>query len=150
LVQRGVQGLTLRKIADEVGCSTTVLYTQFGNKQGVVDAVIEEGFDRLWRQEESASRDGHPLAQLAALANAYRAHALESPDYYRVMFGGIVPGAHQVGRTPKHDRPTFRILIDRVQACIEAGIFRPEDPRSIALILWSAVHGVVSLEIAGE
>lgn len=150
LVERGVPGLSLRRIADEVGCSTTVLYTRFGNKQGMVDAVIEEGFDRLWQQEASASTEGTPLQQLASLADAYRAHALASPDYYRVMFGGIVPGADRFGRSPKHERPTFQVLIDRVQACIDAGIFRPEDPKTIARVLWSAVHGVVSLEIAGE
>ncbi|MDP9356610.1 MAG: TetR/AcrR family transcriptional regulator, partial [Chloroflexota bacterium] len=49
LVEEGLQGLSLRRIAGAVGCSTTVLYTLFGGKSGIVEALWLEGFARLWR-----------------------------------------------------------------------------------------------------
>jgi hypothetical protein len=42
----------MRRIASEVGCSTSVRYTMFGGKAGVVEALWAGGFERLrlrWR-----------------------------------------------------------------------------------------------------
>ena len=150
LVHEGLAALTLRRIAREVGCSTTVLYTLFGGKQGVVDALWLEGFARLWRQEEEALAAADPLARLAALGRAYRQHALANPDYYRVMFGSAVPGFRPSAESLARGRHTFQVLVDAVRACVEAGLFRPEDPELIATVLWATVHGVVSLELAGN
>ena len=149
LVQEGLPALTLRRVAREVGCSTTVLYTLFGGKQGIVDALWQEGFDRLWQAEEGALAGDEPLERLAALGRAYRTNALQNPDYYRLMFGGAVPGFHPSDRAGR-DRPTFQVLVDAIRACIAAGLVRPEDPVQIALVLWATVHGVVSLELAGN
>jgi AcrR family transcriptional regulator len=150
LVAEGLDGLTLRRIAREVGCSTTVLYTQFGGKHGLLDALLLEGFDRLWQAEAATLAEPDPLARLAALGRAYRQNALRHPDYYRVMFGGALPGLRPSERVERRRRPTFRVLVDAVRACVEAGVLRPDDPERIALILWATVHGVVSLEISGE
>ena len=149
LVQEGLGAITLRRIAREVGCSTTVLYTLFGGKQGVVDALWEEGFDRLWRAEEAALAAPDPLARLAALGRAYRQHALENPDYYRVMFGAVLPGVRPSHETAGRGRRTFRVLVDAVRDCMDAGAFRREDPHPVATVLWATVHGVVSLQLAG-
>jgi AcrR family transcriptional regulator len=68
-----------------VGCSTTVLYTMFGGKEGLADALSREGFERL-RCRLDRVPDEDPLARLRALAHAYRANALAERAYYRVMF----------------------------------------------------------------
>jgi hypothetical protein len=39
-------------------------------------------------------------------------------------------------------------LIEIVRACIDEGLFRPEDPRFIAQVLTAAAHGAVSLELS--
>ena len=149
LVQEGLPALTLRRVAREVGCSTTVLYTLFGGKPGIVAALWQEGFDRLWQAEAGALASDDLLERLTALGEAYRANALQNPDYYRLMFGGAVPSYHPSDEAGR-DRPTFRVLVDAVQACIDAGLLRPEDPAQIALVLWATVHGVVSLELSGN
>ena len=149
LVEEGLRGLSLRRIAGAVGCSTTVLYTLFGGKNGIVEALWLEGFARLWQAEERAERGQDPLARLAALGGAYRTHALENPDYYRVMFGGAVPGFRPSERALDLSRETFRVLVDAARDCIEAGLFRPEDPEVVASVLWTVVHGAVSLQLNG-
>jgi hypothetical protein len=37
-----------------------------------------------------------------------------------------------------------------VRAAMDAGALRPGDPQAVAEVLWAAVHGVVSLELAGH
>jgi len=150
LVEDGPTALTMRRVAAEVGCSTTVLYTLFGGKPGLVEALWREGFDRLWQAETAAPTAADPLDRLAALGHAYRAHALANPDYYRLMFGGAIPGFRPSDEALATSRQTFQALVDAVGEGIGAGILRPEDPELVASVLWATVHGVVSLQLAGH
>jgi len=150
LATEGIGALSLRRVAADVGCSTTVLYTQFGGKPGLVEALWREGFARLWSAEQAALAGGDPLARVAALGRAYRAHALATPDFYRLMFGGAIPGFTPSATALGASRRTFGVLVDAARDCIDAGIFRPEDPELIATVLWATVHGVVSLQLSGN
>src|SRR5688572_18117224 len=75
LLAEGPQALTMRRIAGEVGCSTTVLYTLFGDKHGLANALYLEGFARLRQRLEAVERGDDPLAYLGALGRAYRENA---------------------------------------------------------------------------
>jgi AcrR family transcriptional regulator len=149
LVREGLASFSLRRVAREFGCSTTVLYTLFGNKQGLVEALWLEGFERLWRAEES-TQETDPLRRLASLAQVYRRHALADPDYYRVMFGGAIADFQPSDAAVAVSRKPFRVLVDAVQACMAAGVFLPADPELVAAALWATVHGVISLQLAGN
>ena len=91
LETEGPDALTMRRIASEAGCSTSVLYTMFGGKTGVTDGLWREGFERLRQALQQAEGDG-PLGRLAAMGRAYRANALANPAYYTVMFQRPIPG----------------------------------------------------------
>jgi AcrR family transcriptional regulator len=147
LLEEGIAGLNMRRIASDVGCSTTVIYTMFGGKAGLVDALWVEGFERLWQAEEAVDTAADPLTRLGALGSAYRANALANPDYYRLMFGSAVPGFRPSPEASERSRRTFQVLIEAVDDCISTGMFRPNDSELVASILWATVHGVVSLEI---
>ena len=144
----GPQALTMRRIAGEVGCSTSVLYGMFGGKAGVAEALWTEGFQRLHAALAAVDRDD-PLARLAGLGQAYRACALANRSYYAVMFARPIPGfepspdAYEVSLRP------LRLLTEAVADCVAAGVFRPVEPAHAARVLWAASHGVVSLELAG-
>jgi AcrR family transcriptional regulator len=149
LTDEGPGALTMRRIAAEVGCSTTVLYTLFENKANLADALYLEGFDRLRRTLEAVPRSGDPLADLRDLGRAYRASALANPSYYGVMFGRPIPGFVPPPESREQAGEALAILVRAVAACVGAGAFRAEDPRATAEVLWAAVHGAVSLELAG-
>jgi AcrR family transcriptional regulator len=150
LVTQGPQALTMRRVAAAVGCSTTVLYTAFGSKDGLADALFREGFERLrHRLEAVASGDG-PLARLRALAHAYRDRALESRSYYGVMFQQAIPGYRPSAASLAAAGASLEVLTDAVRACMDAGALRAGDPRAVTEVLWAAVHGAVSLELAGH
>jgi len=149
LEAEGPDALTMRRIAGEAGCSTSVLYTMFGGKPGVAEGLWREGFDRLRQAMERASGDD-PLARLAAIGQAYRANALANRAYYAVMFQRPIPGFEPSAEAYADSLQPLRILIDAVAGCIAAGVFRPADPAHVAGVLWAAAHGAVSLELAGH
>lgn len=150
----GIDGLSLRSIAARAGTSTTAVYSLFGSRESLVDAVAQEGFRRFAAHLDRA-RGEDPRAALFSLGLAYRANALDNPHFYRVMFGQIPAEA-----SPKAAEGTFGVLVDAVAAVL--GVDSPDsrgrdvdDPadRSAASAaarrLWAYVHGLVTLELAG-
>jgi len=149
LEDEGPQALTMRRIAQAAGCSTTVLYTIFAGKAGVAEGLWLEGFERL-RQALAAVQDTEPLTRLAGMGRAYRANALANPAYYAVMFQRPIPGFEPSADAHECSLEPLRLLTAAVADCVEAGVFRAVDPAHIAGVLWAAAHGAVSLELAGR
>ena len=148
LVGEGPQALTMRRVAGEIGASTTVLYTMFGGKDGLAEALYREGFARLRRRlvaaVEAAGDD--PGERLAATARAYRENALAERAYYGVMFGRAIPGFTPSAEAVAESRRSFDVLSDAVADLGgSAG-----DGVSATDLLWAVAHGVVSFELAGH
>ncbi|MGO4634137.1 TetR/AcrR family transcriptional regulator [Streptomyces sp. 2RAF24] len=150
LVSEGPAALTMRRIAADIGSSTKVLYTMFGGKEGLIDALYREGFARLRRAQAAVPRAGDPLVHLTRLGQAYRAHALAEPAYYRVMFEQPVPGFRPSPDALAVAEGAFETSAAAVAACMAAGVFRPGDTHELSKLLWAASHGAVSLEIGGH
>lgn len=153
LVEEGPQALTMRRVASEVGCSTTVLYTMFGGKGGLADALYREGFERLTRrleEAENADDSDDPVVQAAALAIAYRESALADRNYYEVMFGRAIPGFEPSAESLAVADASLGMLAKAVREAMDAGVLVEGDAGAVAEVLWAAAHGVVSLELAGH
>src|SRR3954452_17935217 len=149
LVKEGPQALTMRRLAAAAGCSTTVLYTTFGGKNGIAEALYREGFARFSRKLAAVPHFDDPLERLIAIGRAYRENAIENPTYYGVMFAGAIPGFVPSEAALVEAAPTLQTLIDQVQVCMDAGALEAGDPQAVAEVLWAATHGAVSLELAG-
>jgi AcrR family transcriptional regulator len=150
LVEEGPQALTMRKLAGALGCSTTVLYTMFGGKDGIADALFLEGFARLRRRLEAVPSDLPPMERLRGIGQAYRENALAERPYYGVMFEQALPGYQPSPESLALSRTSLAVLTETVEACIAAGLLRAADPIEVTEVLWAAVHGAVSLELAGK
>ncbi|MDR8414726.1 TetR/AcrR family transcriptional regulator [Nonomuraea sp. 3-1Str] len=150
LVSDGPESLTMRRIASEAGCTTTVIYTMFGNREGLAEALYLEGFERFRRFLDAVPQRDNPFEYLSALGPAYRQACLAEPGYYSLMFERAIPGFEPSERARTLARAALNIL-DRVIAdCISAGYLVPTQPRKIADALWAAAQGAVSLERAGH
>lgn len=153
LVEEGPQALTMRRVASAAGCSTTVLYTMFGGKGGLADALYQEGFERLTRRLEEAKNaddSDNPIAGAAALAVAYRESALADRNYYGVMFGQAIPGFEPSQESLAVADASLGMLAEAVREAMDAGVMVEGDAGAVAEVLWAAAHGVVSLELAGH
>jgi AcrR family transcriptional regulator len=144
IATEGSAGLTLRRVADEVGTSTMAVYTHFGGMQNLRQEVRREGFARLRAHLDGVRPGGDPLADLARLGWAYHDNALENPNLYRAMFmDSAEPAPDGIGLD------TFEQLVTGVDRCLAAGRFRAADPYGLALQLWSMAHGVIALQLSG-
>src|SRR3954453_10052292 len=89
LREHGAGALTVRSVAAAAGCSTTGVYTWFGSKNGLVEAIFVDGFRRFHDAQQHVLDDEG--ADLGALADVYRTWALANPTHYQVMFQAAVP-----------------------------------------------------------
>lgn len=153
LAEQGPHGLSLRKVAAEAGGSTQLVYTLFGGKPGLVDALYAEGFRRLAEAQQEALVDAPPPGdpdRICALGHAYRAFARAEPWFFSVMFGRAVPGFTPRRHTRAGSRAsTFGVLVQTVQECLDAGSLVAPDAVDLARLCWGTVHGLTSLEQNG-
>lgn len=142
----GEAGLSLRRLARDTGTSTTAVYSLFGSKAGLVNALHAEALTRFAGFMRGVEYTGDPIEDLARLSRAYRASAHADPNYYRVIFGGEYPEELDPG-LQLLAAETFAPLVEVVRHCVDEGLFLPEKPAHVAHSLWAAVHGLVSLEL---
>jgi AcrR family transcriptional regulator len=148
LSDEGAAALTVRRIATEAGCSTMGIYSRFGGKDGVVDALYVEGFQFLCSGMSELPHTDDPVEDLRRCELRYRELALAHATHYMVMFGGAVPDFEPSPESKALALDAFARLVANVQRCVDVGAFKGHADE-LAHTLWSAMHGQVMLEIVG-
>jgi AcrR family transcriptional regulator len=150
LVREGPGGLTVRAVAAEAGIAPMSVYNRFGGKDGLVDALLIKGFDRL-RASIEAGREPDMLARLRNCGLRYREFALANPHFYALMFEEVNPHEHdrEDNEVAEHARAAFAALVRTVELAAAAGVIEAANPVDVAQQVWSAVHGAVALEMKG-
>ncbi len=145
--------VSMRAVADEVGCTATAIYRHFDDRTDLIFEVCRRLFAALEASVEEAvvgiGASGEPLADLRARGQAYIRFGLEHPEAYRVLFMGhaaIVPD--DFDDEELLDLGGFKGVVASVRRCMEAGELADGDPFEVALVLWSGVHGLTSLLIS--
>ena len=146
----GYADLSMRKIAGAVGCSATSIYLHFENKDALVHALIDDGFELLnARLHQAADAHSDATTRLEALARAYVAFGTENPEYYEVMFQ-LHP--ERMARYPaeayRRARRNLELLAEALTDGTAARALAAPAPEVAAHVLWAAMHGVVSLLLA--
>lgn len=148
LVRDGLGGLTVRAVATEAGVAPMGVYSRFGNKDGLVAAVLARGFEGL-RAATTQDDDPDPVARLLVCGRNYRRFALGHPQHYAAMFGAGFAAAAPTAELAERATAAFQALVDRVRYAMDRGVLRAGDPVETAQVIWSSVHGAVSLELGG-
>src|SRR3712207_1232730 len=149
LVRDGLGGLTVRAVATEAGVAPMGVYNRFGSKDGLVAAVLVRGFDGL-RTAVTEDADPDPVRRLVVSGRNYRRFALAHPQHYGAMFGGWRLPTEASTELVQHASAAFEGLVDHVRYAMALGAVRTGDPVETAQLIWSAVHGAVSLELGGN
>jgi AcrR family transcriptional regulator len=85
--EQGYEAVTLRGLAEKLGCSHATPYRYFADKREIFAAVCALGFDRFADALERAARGvADPEERLRAIGRAYFKFAMSQPHAYRIMF----------------------------------------------------------------
>src|SRR5438876_4345633 len=86
VAQEGIEALTIRRLAAEVGASTMAIYTHFGGMEELRAEMQKEAFSRLNARVRSVQPTSDPVADACAMGWVYCMFALADPPFYRIMF----------------------------------------------------------------
>ena len=144
LIERtgSAEAVSLRAVAREAGVTAPAVYGHFADLGALLDAVIAQGFTDLGAAISAATDAvADPVGRLRAGCRAYVRCGLAAPGRYRAMFG--------TRRVPAGDR-AFDGLVEAVAACVRAGRSASRDARADAALVWTALHGLVTLWAEGR
>jgi AcrR family transcriptional regulator len=145
--EHGYEGVTMRALTADVGCSPMTPYRYFKNKAEIFGAVQSEAFERFGNAlEDAVHEEQSHNVRLRALCWAYVRFALEDPYAYRIMFE--LDPAQRPGRPEDADLRSWTFMHKAVEQAAADGALTG-DPIILAHLLWSGVHGLVALHLSG-
>lgn len=174
IAETGVQALSLRGIAREMGMTAPALYRYYKDRDALVIALLVDAFTSFTNALEAAGEayTGEDYAgHFRSMCKAYFQWAAANPQKYALMFGTPIPGhlfANELGPVAQR---SFLVLLGVIGEAHKAGeiggelasIRLPSNLKSqyealrkmgmpygpqvihLALAVWSAMHGIVSL-----
>jgi AcrR family transcriptional regulator len=144
----GLDALSMRGVAAQVGLSATAIYHYFENKQALVTRVVTLGFERFvgYLRAAIAELPRGSRERLRALGDAYIRFALENREYFKVLFGTYSETPQDIEELP--DGGGYDLFRQTVVEAMESGAIRRADPDLVVLYLWAHVHGLVTLLLA--
>jgi AcrR family transcriptional regulator len=148
-VAHGYEGATIRKIADEVGVSSTALYMHFRDKDQILLEICAGAMRELLEcNSKIYAMPIDAVARVRLILEGYMDFAFTHPNAYRLVFGAT-PDAESMHR-PHVAKELGAECLDRFASVVREvaadGRLRVE-PETAHQVLWAACHGLVMLVI---
>jgi AcrR family transcriptional regulator len=143
IASKGLRSLKVRDIAEAAGCSVGSVYNEFGDFDGVVLTVNKETVQALTARLVAVPRDD-PVRQLHGLAATYLEFAAEHPNLLHSLF------EHRMEEDRPFPEDILIMVMDAFRLMHEPllRLMPDRDPEDVALLsrmMFSAVHGIISL-----
>ena len=152
LAEGGARELDLRKVARRAGVSHAAPYRHFADKQALIAAINEEGFQRLAERIQTTLREvpDDPFEQLLGIALAYVGFARVNPWLMREMFSGLTIERETFTDLQAASKKAYRIYVEVIRRGQESGKMVDGDPTALAGVFWSVLHGLAMLIIENQ
>lgn len=148
----GEDGLSIRRLAEEVDYSPAAIYKYFGSKQELVAELKDAFFATLLAEMEKHEPGDDFKEYLIEGIMLYIKVATSRPHHYSAAFTGMVeeeadPDCEDINKRPGSNRDiSFGRLLDMISEGIERGILQKDlDPVLVAKSVWASGHGLVMI-----
>lgn len=150
--ESGEEGLSIRRLADEIDYSPAAIYKYFGSKDELLDELKEAFFGRILDQVDEVMEADRPYLDRARNCVATYIHtALEKPHHYTAAFSGTKDPGEPIASSwrefsASNKGQAFLHLVDLVREGQELGdLSREVDPIMAAKSVWASCHGLAML-----
>lgn len=152
IAREGTEGLSLRALAREAGVSPTAPYRHFENRQALLAALATEGFRELGsRMETDPERlTLEPAVVFFEAGMTYVTYARENGVKYHLMFGDTIGDFTDHADLLEASQACYAHFEAMLQAGIDTGVLLQIPVRELGAVVWSMVHGVAGMLIAGD
>lgn len=152
LTTTGLEGLSLRRLATALGVTAPALYAHLEDKDDLLAAVAEQGFEELVAWFDSVDADD-PVERIVAYSRAYVTKALRDPEVFKVMFMFRPTDVTLAGLDNELPAASlaFSRPADAIREAMESGRIHPaRDPVLTSMTLWTVAHGVANVLLLGH
>jgi AcrR family transcriptional regulator len=151
--ERGPDAASVRAVADEVGTTTRAVYSVFGSKQGLLDALAARMFEVLTEAIDAVPVTDDPADDVVEVSlHGFRRTALTHPSLYSLVFLRIVPDL-QLGQPGTGHVQAASTAFGRLEARVErleaAGLLGDRTVRDAAHEVHALTEGLASMEVRG-
>jgi AcrR family transcriptional regulator len=149
LREHGLEGLSLRDLARQIGVSHGAPRRHFADRQALLDALAESGFARLGAQLRAAADsagEGYE-ARLRATGLAYVRFAISDAALLELMFAG--KQREQTGALHQAADRAFSVILELIEEGQANTALEPGEPERIGLLLFATMQGIAALVTAG-
>jgi AcrR family transcriptional regulator len=141
LVEGGYESFSIRRLAERCGYAAPTIYHYFGDKPGLIDALLEERFRTLLRVLARVEEGDDPLETIRARSRAFVRFGLRNPTHYRLLTGPRAADA-----PPPRSAEEARALFERPWLeLVAAGRIPAGRVEGVQQAFWALLHGIVSL-----
>ncbi len=151
--ESGIEGLSLRKLADRAGVSRAAPYHHFKNKNELLCAIAEEGFRQKQRQARKNFDDNTRSMQerFNSFMKDYVNFAFENPELYELMFGRSIWKQQSSTKELRNAAyPCFQHQMAMIKIWQETGLLNDnENTLRLTQVIWGTLHGIAKLMIDG-
>lgn len=145
-LEKGYEGASIRMIAKDIEYSPATIYLHFKDKQALFSVIIEEAFSLFKQNLENAKIIADPLSRLQEVCKRYIDFAQKEPLYYELIFLERA-SMDQDGSHLRYTQLTHDLFVQTIQECKRSNYFLSKHPESLALTIWSFIHGLATLEL---
>ena len=144
LVEDGIELFSIRKLATRCGYTAPTIYHYFRDKDGLIDALLEERFSRLLQRVRRVAVGPDQVENMREYGRAFLRFATSNPTFYRVMLRGPSDGGERKIRAAEQARD---IMSAPLLALAAQGRLWTDDVEAARQSLWAMLHGVVALRL---
>jgi len=151
LVETGVEGFSLRKVAKRAGVSHAAPAHHFKDANGLLTALAEVGYRRFVEVQEARQAKAAPdaRAQMLAQGLGYIDFALAHNALFRLMFSSNRP-SFENEELAQAAEAAFRKLLDSITAIKGVHPFDDQEVMEVASATWAMAHGLADLISSGR
>jgi AcrR family transcriptional regulator len=149
--KRGVDALSVRSVAADVGVSTRAVYSLFGSKEGLIVALAVRAFDNLGSAIGDLPTTDDPKADLISAGLEFRRFATEHPSMFGIgvqrtarLPSGLWAGVREAARRAVH------VLEQRITRMRAGGMIGDRSVQTAALEFHAYCEGMAALELRGR
>jgi len=137
----GLPALSVRRVAEAAGCTTMQVYSRYGGKDGLVQALFDEGFEALAAAQLAVPASLPPAERVRRLCREYLRVAAERPHHYALMLGAHSGDFQPPVESRERALATLTNLVEAVGNALPQMTDRDQRAREVAHQILAFCHG---------
>jgi len=151
VAEHGLAGLSVRAVAEAAHTTTRAVYSTFGSKDGLIDALAQTAFEFLHTEIEKLAETDDPIRDAVDMAvKVFRRLALDHPVLYRIAFQRVVPSLRAGPDVTAARQRAFAQLQGKIRRLEKAGVLGRTSLNEATVAIEAMMEGLANAELRGR